>query len=149
MTIKRKDGSIFSLTKPNPIMQDQSFWDDDKVILHNFNYEEISFQSINYAQEEKKEQNDAYKQTIHCLIAEIREVFDPLYEETKTSISYKNKLTCEAILITNDVLKMTFWTEEKLTRGTIVYVPDDRCWWKIQEINDVYECVPSDIQPSF
>lgn len=35
MAIKNKDGSVYKLRGPNPLMKNQSQWDHGKVILHN------------------------------------------------------------------------------------------------------------------
>lgn len=38
MVLKNKDGSTYQLTKPNPIMKEQSLWKGEKFILHNMNF---------------------------------------------------------------------------------------------------------------
>lgn len=36
MTIKNKDGSTYAFTKPTPVMEQQSFWDEkERITLHN------------------------------------------------------------------------------------------------------------------
>lgn len=41
MTIKDKNGKIYTLRGPNPLLNDQTEWDKNKVILHNFGNAEI------------------------------------------------------------------------------------------------------------
>ena len=35
MALKNKDGSLYTLQKPNPVMKQQSLWNNEKFILHN------------------------------------------------------------------------------------------------------------------
>lgn len=54
MTIKNKDGSIFTLSKPNPVMRQQDLWDDgSQFILHNFKYDEVILHNFDAKEEEK------------------------------------------------------------------------------------------------
>jgi hypothetical protein len=38
MALKNKDGTSYKLSKPNPIMKEQSLWKGEKFILHNMNF---------------------------------------------------------------------------------------------------------------
>ena len=38
MALKNKDGSTYKLAKPNPIMKDQTLWDNEKFIVHNMTW---------------------------------------------------------------------------------------------------------------
>jgi hypothetical protein len=41
MPIKNKDGSTFELRGPNPAMNQQTRWDPDEVVLHNFRWKGV------------------------------------------------------------------------------------------------------------
>ncbi len=174
MVIYRKDGSVFTLKRPNPLVVEQNLWDGEKIILHNLdnNKEEVIKKEVyvkpisvveKYVEPEiikepiiQKEEIKSeiklpklIKTPVHYLLAEINTYHDELYKETRNSITYKIKGSCEIAIINNEDLRMTFWTENKLTLNTIVYVPRDTRWWKINKIAELYECIPSDTQPSF
>ena len=38
MALRNKDGSIYKLQKPNPMMKYQNIWDNEKLILHNMKW---------------------------------------------------------------------------------------------------------------
>lgn len=38
MALKNKDGSVYKLQKPNPVMKEQSLWANEKFILHNMKW---------------------------------------------------------------------------------------------------------------
>ena len=39
MALKNKDGTPYSLQKPNPVMKNQSLWKGEKFILHNMKWQ--------------------------------------------------------------------------------------------------------------
>lgn len=43
MALKNKDGSVYVLHGPNPLVKDQDFWNSKKLIFHNFNWGEIIY----------------------------------------------------------------------------------------------------------
>lgn len=51
MAIKNKDGTIFKLVGPNPIMKNQDFWEES--VLHNFEYKEITTSEVLQKEEEQ------------------------------------------------------------------------------------------------
>ena len=40
MSIKKKDGTVFKLQGPNPMMGNQDLWNENQYILHNFTSDE-------------------------------------------------------------------------------------------------------------
>lgn len=186
MVIKRKDGSIYKLQGPNPMMANQSFWDEE-TIIHNFdkipetvtsqgkdittNYEEIPLQDIEPdevyvpAKEidptnlpnptRKKPPREVPLITVHVLPSAINESYDPLYDETRTSITFGTKFTMQAVIANRNDIGLTLWTNStEVAKGSIVYLPEDRRWWRIQEVASradgwMMHCTPSDLQPSF
>lgn len=43
MAIRRKDGNLYVLEGPNPIVKDQVSWDPSGLVFHNFSWGEIMF----------------------------------------------------------------------------------------------------------
>lgn len=41
MTIISKDGSVYVLKSPNPLVKEQEKWDASKLVFHNFHWEDI------------------------------------------------------------------------------------------------------------
>lgn len=174
MAIKRKDGSVYKLQGPNPLMQDQSFWDGEKSVVHNFSFKEIVTSDDNLEDVPCEEINVAIKEvdpatinlknrtpqpipreTVHCLLTQIKETHDPLYNETRSSLVFGGKTTLEIIVISRGDLQFSFWNQTTdINRGSIIYVPKDRRWWRVAKTakeNDGFTCMcsPSDLQPSF
>jgi hypothetical protein len=178
MAIKNKDGTIFQLQKPNPIMKDQEFWND--YILHNFNGEETiaieqpqppkkKYQNIEEIipqeikvpiketpipkkkpkEEPKKEEPP--KTLLYCMPAITKH--DKLYGEDR--ISYGPQFTLESIVIEMDDLTCKLWVNtNKVTENSILYMPRTIRWWKAEKITDnnnghIIVCTPSTIQPDF
>jgi hypothetical protein len=171
MAIKRKDGTIFKLNGPNPIMKNQSFWDDE-TIVHNLKHEEfvtsledietediiVEIKDVPLDQVETRKKSiprEVHRETIHCLPSIIKEFRDPLYDEVRTSISYGSKFTFEVATVTSSDISLTLWTNShNPPAGSILYIPDKKRWWKVtntESSNDGFMiyCLPSDLQPSF
>lgn len=45
MVILHKDGKVYRLEAPNPLVKAQENWDDKKLIFHNFNWDEIKLKN--------------------------------------------------------------------------------------------------------
>jgi len=43
MALRKKDGNVYVLEGPNPIVKDQVAWDPDGLVFHNFHWEEFIF----------------------------------------------------------------------------------------------------------
>lgn len=43
MTIIKKDGNVYVLQGPNPIVKEQTSWDPRELVFHNFSWEEITY----------------------------------------------------------------------------------------------------------
>lgn len=41
MAILTKDGSVYTISSPNPLVKEQEKWDSSKLIFHNFTWDEI------------------------------------------------------------------------------------------------------------
>ena len=177
MAIKNTDGTVFKLRGPNPIVKDQEFWDG--YALHNFKYNEVvtkegdrmrleNLEDIEPeeiivpvpAEMSKKKSTEEQilkhidKIMMYCLPAILKEHHDTLYGETRTSLSYGKQFTFEAIIVERSSLSFKIWTNTNIGRGSIIFVPADRDWWKVEnsEVQSggaTIKCSPSDTQPSF
>jgi hypothetical protein len=45
MTIRKKDGNLYILDGPNPIVKEQISWEPEKLVFHNFSWDEITYSS--------------------------------------------------------------------------------------------------------
>lgn len=185
--LKRKDGSIYRLERPS---SSQSFW-EDSPITHNFKWKkevvvsknapieqketpppknefieeiqkEIQIEELNKNLVEKTRPKLKNKILIHCLPVTIQEHNDDFYGEKYNKINYSPKITFEAILIDDNGLEMSFWTNIKLENGSIVYPSryvdgrplNEYRWWKItnkesKEGGFIYYTMLSDQHPDF
>jgi hypothetical protein len=164
MAIKNQDGSTFRLKGPNPIVKTQDFWGE--YVLHNFKHkdtvtqegfislEEIETEEIEVKIKEEKILKRIDKTLILCLPATITEHRDTLYDEIKTSVSYGNQFSFESVLAESTDFSISLWTNVDVGRGSILFIPKDRRWWKVDTLEpqsggNLLKCVPSEIQPSF
>ena len=117
MVIRRKDGNIYVLDGPNPIVKDQEHWDPAGLLFHNFNWMEVTTQSENrpankirpfrnevtnttFAPETKEEPEEAK--------AEPEEV----KEDGKSNLPYiKYKVLCHCLPATTKVHKDKLYGE--------------------------------------
>lgn len=142
----RKDGTIYRLPGPNPIMNKQDLWNEDKIILHNWdNNEEEVVEEASVPFVEKT----AEKVRAWCLPAQIKEYTDPLYGEVRNRIEYGNKFNFELVIVEQNDIQLKFWTNStSLTKKSIIYF--DKRWWTISNVNNlIYDCLPSTETPSF
>jgi hypothetical protein len=158
--IKNKDGTTFKLKGPNPLMKEQDQW--GKFVIHNFRWKpEIKSNPIpetNFAPNESKKPDPtltANKFVSHCLPVIIETHIDELYGDVKSTSKYGNKMMFEFLLVNQNDLSITFWTNIKLEIGSIIYpINKDKRWWKInrqEEKNEgyLYSGIGSDICPDF
>jgi hypothetical protein len=179
MTIKKKDGSIYKLRGPNPLMKEQDLWDKNEFILHNMkgfrqtladNTEVNPIASdFNHGQTTviitpKKEEEPAEEQmptnVFHCLPAIIRRHTDTLYNESYSTVKYDAPFTFEALVVDQSDLALQFWTSavaaDKITEGSVVYPKNtEKRWWRVQDRavswagGYLMTAMPSDFQPAF
>lgn len=57
MAIRRKDGNLYVLEGPNPIVKDQIAWDPNRLVFHNFSWDEITFSQASEQFRKKTEQS--------------------------------------------------------------------------------------------
>jgi hypothetical protein len=196
MAIKNRDGTTYTLGKPNPIMLKQDLWEDgSKFILHNFKADEVTLHNFEELPEkpkvpepvpEKKQQriedivpeeikvpvketpipeSDKFRRKhiaqniilVYCMPAISKDIIDPLYNDNKVSIEFGPQFTFESIIVdTNDLMQQLWTNTSSVTKGSILYLPHTRRWWRVERINKVdnkdeyiLNCMPSSLQPSF
>ena len=99
---------------------------------------------------------------MHCSPAEIRERQDELYGDTYKSIQYGEKFTFEAVIVERNDLYMRFWTNIKLSEGSVVFPSKYRDgvkfgehrWWRVNQLVEksgghLTQAVVSDYHPDF
>lgn len=224
MTIKNKDGSVYKVRGPNPIMKEQDIWSD--FTLHNMSFDQETLQnSVNAIKKNKKIdlgsvttvksdkitaplptpppppqkalQEDEVKITVndrfelpnfdvpdptpapkdedvlkpaaineklknypkdimYCMLAEVKERVDALYQDKQIKISYVKKFLFENIIISENDMNLVFWSHlDFLTKSSVVYPRNNsRRWWKIDKIKQApdgmfFSCVPTEVTPNF
>ena len=171
-------------------MLNQSFWEDDKAIVHNLNPQEIvTKEGYSLTEEEpepvqpleeiqpeeiivpaievdisklppqtvkkKRPVKEPPKDMVYVLPATVTETYDPLYGETRSQFAFGAKFTMEVVIVNSTDLQTVLWTNSTTVGiGSIIYIPKEKRWWKVQEIqskNDGHIIIggPSDLQPSF
>ena len=89
-----------------------------------------------------------------CLPASVREEVNPLYGEVKRSITYGEKFSFETVVLNRNIVSVEFWSPVPIEKNSIIYLWDQREWWRVTKIiakSDgwILSCFPSDHQPSF
>ena len=164
MAIKNKDGSVYRLKGPNPIMQGQEVWTD--FVTHNMKWaaeiqesellpapkithEKTFFEELVETKEilPKEESQEIAvaaesptenlpKTIIHCLPAIIKSRKDNLYDEEYKTIQYGQPFEFEAISVQEEDLFIQLWTNAtKVGQGAILYPKVGlKRWWRVQEV---------------
>ncbi len=174
MAIKKKDGKLFRLRGPNPIMKEQIYWDQFK--LHNLIWEtEVIKSKEEYLRpmsdfkikqfnpvietiketEEHTNDNNIPKTNIYCLPIIYEKIEDELYGESRPVWKYGEKFIFEAIIVQQGDIIMTFWTNIEIEKESIIFpINKDKRWWKINKREDnndgyLYQTIPSMSHPDF
>lgn len=171
--IKNKDGTLFRISRPNPMLSNQDLWEDgSKFILHNFNVKEEVVDYPRIEDIEPIEIKVPIKETpipgmklkprkediglAYCMPSIISMNVDRIYGESRPTISYGPQFKFEIVVKAREDLSIQLWTNllDKIERQSIIYIPSQRRWWSVQQIVTVEDgillnCVPSSTQPSF
>lgn len=160
MPLKNKDGSVYKLSKPNPVGKDQRWWDPDKVVFYNFKWPVITFAETVLPPDpvaplvEKPAVSrmplpapvaDSAAENVvfaYCLPAEIQHKVDDLYGDSYATVTYGNKFSVEAIIIEQGDFLMRCWTPVAVGRGSILYPYRRRTgdpmgehrWWRAKDV---------------
>jgi hypothetical protein len=205
MPIKDKDGNVYRLRGPNPVMKTQDQWDKNKVKLINFDFEEeivsgekndLLKKVLNKPTEENvlvlgtsvketpievkppepvkipeiqplepvkipepvsikapiPQSNDSktsgeapdiydnneltqHKVQIYCLPIFEKLVKDELYGDSYILTSYGTKFHFEGIVVEEEDLYCTCWSERKIPSKAIIYPRNQsRRWWQVQSV---------------
>lgn len=137
MVIKRKDGKDYSLRVEEEQPLVQNFFPEETVTI-------VSPQII------PEEVPIPKKDLLYCLPATIKERIDPLYQEKRSYLVYGKQFTFSGEVKEIDILSLSISTESPIGRGSIIYLPEEKRWWKVTENKDgIVNCMPSDVTPSF
>jgi hypothetical protein len=169
MPLLNKDGTTYTLVKPNPLMSDQSFWKKNYIMHGKFGQdvkceklpeikpiiqEEIpTVQTLNPPPREESPEN---KIQVWCLPAYYKEIKDGLYGDTYRRVHHGKKFLFEAMLLEQDDLLLKIWCDTKtVTQGSILYPKTmDKRWWRVNVIKEedggyTLLSIPSDYHPDF
>lgn len=161
MAIKNKDGSIYKLSGPNPLMKEQNI-ENVPFLVHNFGQEEITEKDKNVElpvvlkpkeqikepkiepKLEQKPQPEPEpvkpKITINytqfaCSPVILRKRNDDLYGETYSTIEYLQPIIFNGVVLDQSDFEFKFWAEQELTVGSILYPKtQEKRWWKIKAV---------------
>jgi hypothetical protein len=163
MPIKNKDGSTLTLQAPNPLMKHQELW-GNKYTLHNCKWEPVSNENTEVVQqpvvvpmlEEIPRPPDDGRIHVWCLPAHVKEQVDKLYGQKYQRIKYGKKFMFEALVLEEDDLYMSLWTNTRAVTLESVIFPrnQEKRWWRVNSIeqqNDGYCLMTSicDFTPEF
>lgn len=92
MTIFNKDGKVYVLRAPNPIVKSQVAWDPSKLVYHNFTWDEIKIKNESKVKKIKTNEAEEFKKTYEPNQETIKEPLakDSVVKEPKEDIQ-KNK----------------------------------------------------------
>lgn len=174
--LKRFDGTPYSLSRPNPIMQGQSSWDG--YVGYNLeNYEIFSYfpKSLKIKKIEKREEptkeitviepsapaipvliTPEETELMKCWVlpAEITITVDKVYGQETKRVVWGKKFNIEASIEDSNDLHSILWTDQisSINRGSIMFI--DMRHWKVESTSPekggiLIKCVASDQTPSF
>lgn len=134
MAIKNKDGSIYRLKGPNPLVKEQSWPKPEEVAYYNFTWPEIRLEDevqiitqlstpqpppektpatkITPIQEKTKFKNVVL---VYCLPVITTQKSDPLYGDSYEKTEYGEKFSFEAMLLERNDLSITLWTNHTMS----------------------------------
>lgn len=118
--------------------------------------ERKSIVSPDLKKQEEENDSEFEKTFIHCLPATIRTTKDDLYGDVYQTIKYGQPTSFEAIILDQQDLTMTIWTDtDKISIGSVLYPKCNfKRWWRVKTKEKkangwIIVSIPSDYQPSF
>jgi hypothetical protein len=159
MTIRDRDGNIYKLKGPNPIMNTQNSWDHNKIIVHNMQFpliihrdqkqlinENIAIEECHPAEfvlpkldtnRTQKLNNllEERKIKLLCLPAKKQDFSDALYGTTYSRTQFGEKTSITGVAISSNDLMFVFWTEYVIEVKSIVYPTQTEMkrWWQVDK----------------
>lgn len=172
MAIKKKDGTPYVFSKPNPIMGTQALWSKtEPILIHNKvkigqRYLKTEFTEIEEEEIEEIEQPQVVKEEIKIIKkietpdTKIHEgIIDvwclPCVKYKDGKITYGEKFILESQILDVADLYIQILAAGKVEPKSILYPKTkDRRWWKVSSCTKddeyyVINAVVSDYQPSF
>lgn len=126
------------------------------VDINDIEPEEIVVPIIEPPRPPKRTIPDNVPKTVaHCLPAIVQKYTDSIYGETRSLLTYGEKFTLEVVIISSSDLTAQIWTNAaNVTKESIIFLSNEKRWWKVGLSENKYggilfDCVPSDITPSF
>lgn len=150
MPIKNKDGTVYRLSSPNPLMIPQDKWEKADVVLHNMDWDDHLMED--YTMQEPVDDQESHEPEVgfieppkkietpvvpklvarkgpdprkilifHCQPATIRKHQDELYGETRQTIQYGEKFKFEAVMVNRSDFGIQIWASVELSEGSVIY----------------------------
>jgi hypothetical protein len=161
MPIKNKDGSVFKLQGPNPLMKSQDL-DGENIIVHNLNPEETTgsdpsrqfrdfpnpyeIVDVNKSVEEFLGTEDIKPPKIEqpkpksmpggikawCLPAVTRQTTN-IYGEIKRSVDYlpDQKFQFATVVLARTIIACELTCPVRVEKGSIILLSEEREWWRV------------------
>ena len=163
MAIRNRDGSIYEISKPNPIRRSQNDWNMENVVLWNMknlndsdrpskyetpvklpgpskkkesSLDRTSSNTLMNANAAQQKAND--DQTVECFAVsyERNGRIDSLYGDRSSSYRFYDQKTFHVHVIRDTDLSFQFTTKETLELNTIIFPKDQSSrWYKIDQID--------------
>ena len=149
MALKNKDGSVYKLRSPNPILVSQDKWDGYKKynFTHNKFIDGIFTKSISRPEVQKLEDKpqeiiepeeqkhetkpkDSNKIDFKCLIAKNIQTQDDVYGDVYNKIEYQKGIIFEGYILDIEDLSMQILSPIKIEKNSIITY--DRRWWRVE-----------------
>ena len=152
MTLKKKDGTNFNLSCPNPLIKDQERWDKSKLISYN----KFGIKKTLYFSETKEEL--ILEEKLPEIITE-PEIKIPEIVETSETPEIVGKLESEkdqkidngvievwcqpkvgksfkfeAVVVEINDFSIVIYTNVKLTTGSTIYPTNNKRWWEVKNV---------------
>ncbi len=160
MSIKDKDGNVYKLFSPNPIITSQNSWDNRYIKFHNMSFpsiEETNRRAIipegiydpppaPVEEEVPTEPNPKRSQKLDkliedrkikllCLPVKNSSYEDTLYGTKYSRVQFGQKTMITGVIISAEDLLFIFWTEIPVKEKSIVFPTqtDMKRWWQIDK----------------
>jgi len=145
MTLRNKDGSLYKLQGPNPLVKSQEIWNTSELEFHNLSWEKEIQKSevpavpvipppadfLTELKETKKIEELPKPKVelpkiknsilIWCLPVYIETVEDSLYGQGYQKTTYGEKFTFEGVMVERGDLISYFWTAHDISENFIIY----------------------------
>ncbi len=148
------DSKIHNFEFPEIVTQDGTVEEDEYVVFTPDEPEVTYVAPVEPPKVEKKSNSNVPKEIKRheVWVLPLTQFRDPLYGEVRSS--FDGKVKGEVIVAASGDIDVSLWSTVEFGRGSIVYMCEERRWWRVQDVSPkadgfLYQCMPSDFQPTF